>query len=586
MSHDLVIEIQSISKAFPLYSTPLDMLKELFFGKVRHDLFWALRDISLNIHAGQRVGIIGPNGAGKSTLLQIIAGNLQPTKGLIRVNGSISALLSLVPAWNPEQTGIENIRFNLLLRGCNPSKVALLTEDIVDFAELGPFIFQPVKTYSSGMSARLSFAIATAISPEILIIDEVLGAGDGYFAGKATRRMKEFCDRGKALLFVSHNAAAVQQMCETVIWMQNGSIRLQGNAEYVLRQYELDFRRVEDETTRTHNALEVSLRNTVASPDELTNLQRLRFRIVPEHTGRFVSTHFVHRIQVDGIFESKTIDVPLDAVDIDQPDTLASLDTMTSEWGRLHERTTQLSRILSRMNGKRPGGHFLVNLPPVNGSLQFQVRIISECESDKERIALEVLDLTLGQWVPVRSTGVLQDNGILSYTFAGETAIPADNILTEVKNRVLAENIPDVEILEVLLIADNEPKVLIRERSSFEIVVRVQFNRVLDIADVGIKITRSDGVYVFWQSSGLDGANLIRPLGLKTIRFKFNDCPIGAGEYFVNVHVSNGWNYPLNYPYSHLLARSVGALSFRIFPEMEGLDFGVLNTRIPVSIEQ
>lgn len=585
MSGDLVIDIQSISKAYPLYAKPLDMLKELVFGKVRHDLFWALRDISFRVHAGQRIGIIGPNGAGKSTLLQIIAGNLQPTKGSLSVNGSISALLSLVPAWNPEQTGIENIRFNLLLRGCNPSKIAILIEDIISFAELGPFIFQPVKTYSSGMSARLSFAIATAISPEILIIDEVLGAGDGYFAGKATKRMKEFCDRGKALLFVSHNTAAVQQMCDTVIWLQNGSIRLLGNAEYVLRQYELDYRQAEDELTRSQNARAASFRNSIASPDELTNHSRLRFRIVPEQTGRFVSTHFVRSIQIDGISGSKTINIPLDAVNIDQPDIMAAIDTMNSEWGRLHERATHLSRILSRLNGKRPGGHFLVNLPSVTGIVRFQVRIVDECKGAKEKIALEVLDLTIGHWKPIKLTNLAEADTISTYTFIGEASIPEESVMTEIKDKLISENMPDVEILGVSLLVNNEPKALVRERSSFEIVVNVKFNRVLDVADVGIKISRSDGVYVFWQSSGLEGANLIRPIGIKTLRFEFRNCPMGAGDYSINVHVSNGWNYPQNYPYSHLLARSVGALSFRIFPEMEGLDFGVLNMRVPVSVD-
>ncbi|MBU4573227.1 MAG: ABC transporter ATP-binding protein, partial [Desulfarculus sp.] len=276
MSGDKVIEISGLSKAYPLYPRPMDILKEMVLGGVRHDLFWALRDVSFSVRSGQRVGIIGPNGAGKSTLLQIIAGNLLPTSGSVEVNGKISALLSLVPAWNLEQTGIENIRFNLLLQGCSTAQISGLTRDIVDFAELGAFIHQPVKTYSTGMSARLSFAIATAISPEILIVDEVLGVGDGYFAGKAMRRMKEMCDKGKALLFVSHAIAAVRQLCDTAIWLESGGIRLMGPVDYVTAKYDEDMARSDDESVREANIQRVEKSLHFASPDDIPDPEMVR----------------------------------------------------------------------------------------------------------------------------------------------------------------------------------------------------------------------------------------------------------------------------------------------------------------------
>src|SRR5262249_26511092 len=163
--------VERVSMAYRLYAKPADMLREALFGGVRHDTFWALRDVSLRVGEKQRVGIIGPNGAGKSTLLQIIAGNLQPSGGTVCVRGRISSLLSLAPAWNSEDSGLENVRFNLLMQGVAENRIPLLVDEIVEFTELGPFIFHPVKTYSSGMSARLSFAIATAIEPDVLIID-------------------------------------------------------------------------------------------------------------------------------------------------------------------------------------------------------------------------------------------------------------------------------------------------------------------------------------------------------------------------------------------------------------------------------
>ena len=286
-----VISVDDLSKAYPIYRKPMDMFLEILTRKTRHELFWALHDVSFSVQAGQRVGIIGPNGAGKSTLLQIIAGNLQPTSGTVDVNGSISALLSLVPAWNVEETGVENIRFNLLLRGCDKSKIAALTDEIIDFAELGQFIYQPVKTYSSGMSSRLSFAIGTAISPEILVVDEVLGAGDGYFAGKAVRRMKEVCDQGKALLFVSHATAAVRQMCDTAIWIESGGIRLMGPVDYVCTKYDEDMARSDDESVRPANIQRVEKNIHLAAPDEIGASDVVRLRLRSPESANLASIH-------------------------------------------------------------------------------------------------------------------------------------------------------------------------------------------------------------------------------------------------------------------------------------------------------
>ena len=141
-----VVSVEGVSMGYRLYAKPADMLREALFGGVRHDTFWALRDVSLNVYEGQRLGIIGHNGAGKSTLLQLIAGNLQPTTGHIAVNGRISSLLSLVPSWNPDETGLENIKFNLLIQGVDPREIPEKIDDIVDFTDLGPFIYQPLKT--------------------------------------------------------------------------------------------------------------------------------------------------------------------------------------------------------------------------------------------------------------------------------------------------------------------------------------------------------------------------------------------------------------------------------------------------------
>ncbi|MFN6200954.1 MAG: ABC transporter ATP-binding protein, partial [Acidobacteriota bacterium] len=172
MTTSTVIKVDNLSKSYDVYKKPQDLLWEFFTGKVNHDVFWALRNVSFNIYEKQRIGIIGPNGAGKSTLLKILTGNLTPTSGQVEINGKVSALLSMASSLNPEESGMENIKFNLLLNGVPQKKIPTLVDDIVEFAEIGSFIYSPVKTYSSGMNARLSFGIATAMEPEILVVDE------------------------------------------------------------------------------------------------------------------------------------------------------------------------------------------------------------------------------------------------------------------------------------------------------------------------------------------------------------------------------------------------------------------------------
>lgn len=588
MSDDLVIDIRNVSKAFPLYARHSDILKEMVFGGVRHDVFWALRDVSFSVRAGQRVGIIGPNGAGKSTLLQIISGNLQPTSGAVTVNGSISALLSLVPAWNVEQTGIENIRFNLLLRGCSATEIRLLTDDIVDFAELGLFIHQPVKTYSAGMSARLSFAIATAVSPEILIVDEVLGAGDGYFAAKAAMRMREFCDKGKALLFVSHSISAIQQMCDTAIWIENGTVRMLGAAADVLREYELDFRRAEDETTRRGNQDMASDISLLAYPDELMDPDFLRFRILGKNGSRLEGVHHVESISIkwDGM-ETRS-QIPLEHGNLAHENCDGTLDLHSYEWGRLNEHQGKVCRVLSRVHGRKPGGHFIAKLRSRSiDSSAFQVEIstLHEAGSQPQVLSLQLLDPKSGRWNTLDSKQLcVGSNGNYIHAFVGAIQRSSIELVQETRERVTHENRPDVEILGIRLFCDNKGKSFIREHEPFRIIVDVDFNAAIVLADVSIRITRSDGLYVFWQSSGQAGVNLKHPAGKKSVAFHFIGGNLGAGDYSVSAAVANGWDFPKNYPYGAVYARTVSAFDFRVIPECDGLDMGVFNERVSVSV--
>jgi lipopolysaccharide transport system ATP-binding protein len=586
MSEDMVIDVENLSKSYALYRKPTDLLKEVLFGGVRHDVFWALRNVSFSVKEGQRVGIIGPNGAGKSTLLQVIAGNLKPTSGSVSVRGQISSLLSLAPAWNIEQTGLENIRFNLIVQGVPLPRIPSAIEDVIDFCELGAFIYQPVRTYSSGMSARLAFAIATAVDPEILIVDEVLGSGDAYFASKAYRRMIDFCDRGRALLFVSHAISAVQNLCNTAIWIQNGTIREMGAAEQVLKNYELDYRRTEDEALREVNRATSLIRRRNVMVDDLVDCGLCKLRLVPNSGDHFTETHFVRTISIAGL-TSEVANVPLEIVDMRKQEIAAGLDLLDSEWGRMHSRGGHECRMLGRMSGRNPGGHIVVRNPVTEPGAEAHVDVAVEAMSvpGTETLSLELLDMRVGQWRSFRAESVRKiRNGWVRYSFSGSLPAVTEDIAAASHHAISERSLPAAEVLEVSMKVDGELTAVVRERQPFSIYVRVLFRKQVRLADIGIKITRSDGVYAYWQSSGMVGQNLENPAGEVGMIFHFDENPFGSGEYLLNAHVTNGWQYPLNYPYSEVLCRRINVFRFSVLQEFSGLDFGLVNHRVRVTV--
>jgi lipopolysaccharide transport system ATP-binding protein len=235
---EIAITIQNVSKCFKRYRHPVDRLKEILFpGKQRADEFWALRDISLEIPKGKTLGIVGTNGSGKSTLLQIIVGTLAPTTGQVNVQGRISALLELGSGFNPEFTGRQNIFFNGQLLGLTQKQIEARYDEIVGFADIGDFIDQPVKTYSSGMFVRLAFAVATSVEPDILVVDEALAVGDEAFQRKCYARLEKIQDRGGTILFVSHSAGTVIELCDSAILMSDGELLLYNTPKFVIDKY-------------------------------------------------------------------------------------------------------------------------------------------------------------------------------------------------------------------------------------------------------------------------------------------------------------------------------------------------------------
>src|SRR6476660_9614757 len=234
------LRVESVSKQYRIYDKPADRLKEtLTRGRWKaHREFWALKNISFEVEKGTTTGIVGANGSGKSTLLQIITGTLEPTHGSVSIEGRVAALLELGAGFNPQFTGIENIFMNASLMGFSNAETEQLLPEIANFAEIGNFIYQPLKTYSSGMYIRLAFAAAIAVSPQILIIDEALAVGDAVFQHRCTRRIKEMQENGTTILFVSHDPGAVRALCSRAILLNQGRMEADGPPAEVLARYQ------------------------------------------------------------------------------------------------------------------------------------------------------------------------------------------------------------------------------------------------------------------------------------------------------------------------------------------------------------
>ena len=275
MNKDIAIKVENLSKVYKLYNAPIDRMKEALhpFKKKYHKDFFALNDINFDIKKGETVGIVGKNGSGKSTLLKIITGVLTPTNGRVTVNGRISALLELGAGFNPEYTGMENIYFQGNLMGFEREEMDAKVQEILDFADIGDFIHQPVKNYSSGMFARLAFAVAINVEPEILIVDEALSVGDMAFQAKCFNKFKEFRDKGITILFVTHSTDLIIKYCQSAILINEGIKIKDGDCK---------------ETVETFRKLMVNLarKNVEAQEDKLAEKEaspKKKLRNLKEH---------------------------------------------------------------------------------------------------------------------------------------------------------------------------------------------------------------------------------------------------------------------------------------------------------------
>jgi ABC-2 type transport system ATP-binding protein len=238
---EVAVRLEAVSVRYRVPSERVRTFKEYFIRRLRGEVhmrtFWALQDVTLDVYRGEVFGLVGVNGAGKSTLLKVVARVLRPTKGRVIVRGRVAPLLELGAGFHPELTGQENIFLNGALLGFSHHDMQEKYDQIVEFAELGEFINAPIRTYSSGMYARLGFSVATASEPDVLIVDEVLSVGDEAFQKKCNARIEAFRQRGAAILLVSHNMETIESMCQRAAWLDHGALKAIGEPGQVIRAY-------------------------------------------------------------------------------------------------------------------------------------------------------------------------------------------------------------------------------------------------------------------------------------------------------------------------------------------------------------
>src|SRR5689334_2003874 len=276
-SSNIVIQVKDLSKCYHIYSRPQDRLKQSVMPRLQQLVgrtpnryfreFWALREVSFEVNKGETVGIIGRNGSGKSTLLQLICGTLTPTYGTVTTQGRIAALLELGSGFNPEFSGKENVYLNGAILGLSAKEMDRRFPEIEAFAEIGDFIHQPVKTYSSGMAVRLAFAVSIHVDPEILLVDEALAVGDIYFRQRCMRKVHELRQKGVTILFVSHATGDVKALGDRAMWLDKGTVRALGKTDLVVAQYLAAM----SEKDRAYQSREISLDQAggSAAPEEI-----------------------------------------------------------------------------------------------------------------------------------------------------------------------------------------------------------------------------------------------------------------------------------------------------------------------------
>lgn len=365
-----MIEIDNVVKNFKIYDKPIDRLKEaLSIRKTKHHKdFEALKGISFRIQKGDALGILGRNGSGKSTLLKLITGVLHPTSGNIQVHGKISAILELGTGFNPEYTGIENIRLNGMMMGYTSEQIEERMDRIIEFADIGDFINQPVKFYSSGMFARLAFAVSINVEPDILIIDEALAVGDTRFQIKCIDKLKEMKERGTTILFVSHASEQIKRFCNKAIWIKDGLIEAEGESSEIVDRYE-DYMKMSSSQANQPSVAKVM------APDPIDEDQMLR--PVDASVLALIRKVDINKDQFK-TFDKLTVEIQYEVYEHSIDDLLIGVAIYTPDREYIFGPNTYLEKIeIPKVRGKHKISYHIDSLPLISGTFVIDVGIFN-----------------------------------------------------------------------------------------------------------------------------------------------------------------------------------------------------------------
>jgi lipopolysaccharide transport system ATP-binding protein len=572
----IALSLTTVDKLFKQFQHPgwraLDALGCPVPSK-RYGVFMALRNISLEVKQGEKVALIGRNGAGKSTLLRLISGQVQPTRGKIQVNGKLQALMELGTGFHPDFTGIENIRSALSYQGIKGKAAKKLTEEIIDFTELDEFITRPVREFSAGMYARLTFATATTITPDILIIDEILGAGDAYFVGKSIQRMKELTKQGATVLFVSHDMSATQLLCERGIWIDKGTIQADGDVLSVSKAYLSSIR--EDEELR------IRLRSNQLNSSETVKNNISLFRFITENNSAPLQPLTISKIQY-GHDEHFLGEVSIDDV---ESSSRCIVEAGITNWSNVVEIENKPCRTFADFGGRFIHAPFQVNWKLSKKDKRWiEIRYKA---SASDTIALERFDEETKAYTRLTMIGQNnEENHWRTLRIELDTQHVSDTIDESTQAIIELQDLSShdrygkgpVKITAFgFLDAENTRRHTLISGDFAKACINYNAATTVHNPVAVIAIYRPDGTCAMQVSSNRDGVQFNRLLGQGHITVTFAPLFLGPGEYIVSVALFKDLCLASKFePESYDLHDRFYPLKV-LHPEGLGVDIGTVN---------
>jgi lipopolysaccharide transport system ATP-binding protein len=537
ISNEIAVSLQGVGKMYRMYPSRLDITLDAtglinFFPwrKAQSREFWALRNINLEIKKGERLGIIGRNGAGKTTMLKLLTGNLVPTEGQVIVNGGVQALLTSGAGFHPEFTGYENIRSSLVYQGLTSDQIESAVWEIADFTELGDFLNQPFKLYSAGMQARLTFATATVLNPDILIVDEILGAGDAYFFGKSIERMKGLVLGGATVLIVSHAMDQISRFCDEAIWIDRGNIVYRGPSLDTIAAYEEYTHKLEDRRLQARNRKRLSGETTDDKLRQQNDILTMKFSVpVPS------SRNGLDLSQID-LYEGA---VPYESLKVGDAQDSNAVQSMyipispSSAWSNPIQEGARTFRRLGKGHGTSGDAKCYLYLGSSNERftcvITYRARETSQIEFSRndETIVSEKLPVS-ADWVTQRI-----DLGSLSKSMVTN------------KDATIAKDQPKIRrwasegsiLIEGVQLLDGKdrPKALFRvgNQMKVKIALRTQKSGRFTIRPA-VTIRRTDGVHITNLISGELFTADLQARQRFELEFNFGNLNLGNGQYVIS----------------------------------------------------